>query len=114
MGRTTSQPDGASKDGDTIDAALAKRPRVLCARCAAPMFWARAAESGKAIPIDYEPEPKGNLVVAAVGADLNRLGTTAYWVGPYSEEEDDGFDIRFVSHFVTCPMADEFRKKGGR
>jgi len=99
----------ASVEPETIDAAIANRPKALCARCAAPMFWARAAESGKAIPIDYEPDPKGNLALTRTGS-----ASRGYWVGPYTPIEDDGFDVRWVSHFVTCPMADEFRRKGRR
>lgn len=78
-----------------------------CKSCGAPILWATALKSGKAIPLDAVPvdsstlrgrlavddESVGNIVRAATEEDV-RLGKMLY-----------------VSHYATCPHALEWRKR---
>ena len=69
-----------------------------CRSCGAPIRWART-EKGKRIPLDVEPVgnlPRGAFTLAVEGDDL-----LAKSVFPASY---------YVSHFATCPCADEHRK----
>jgi hypothetical protein len=71
-----------------------------CTKCPARVTWALTA-NGKRMPLDAEPVPGGNLEI--------KDGVIRY-VKP-----EPGVR-RYVSHFVTCPAAAQFRKAqiGGR
>jgi hypothetical protein len=72
-----------------------------CSSCKADVFWAMSA-GGKPLPIDPEPREDGNLVVRrALGG--GRVAVSAKGV-PAGEQ-------RYVSHFATCPYADQHRRK---
>ncbi|MFD3431133.1 hypothetical protein [Nocardia fluminea] len=75
-----------------------------CRSCSAPIAWRRTAE-GKRIPLDPEPVAGGNLMIAGNG--------TALVVGPTASPAINS-DIRYVSHFATCPNADSWRSKGAK
>jgi hypothetical protein len=77
-----------------------------CRSCGAPVQWGRVEPSGKAIPLDPEPTATGNLVVvrATYGAHGELVPVVRY-VGADTAGE------RFVSHFVTCPDADQWRSR---
>lgn len=80
--------------------------RGTCTSCGAPLLWART-ENGRPIPLDPEPRDDGNVYVDAHSvAHVSRRGPTAGQVAL-------GFDSgrRYVSHFVTCPQAEEHRKR---
>ncbi len=70
-----------------------------CNSCGAEIIWAHTA-SGKAIPLDAEPVPFGNLVVVP-GADGPRA---------LSVNIPGALGPRYVSHFATCPNANQHRK----
>lgn len=74
----------------------ARWPERRCRTCDAPIIWARTP-GGKAIPVDSEPRPDGNLVLEFNGEE----GVTARYVSEGGTH---------VSHFVTCPDADTHRK----
>jgi hypothetical protein len=65
----------------------------MCRTCSAPVMWATTT-TGKAIPLNPEPRPGGNI-------DL-RDGV-AHVVKP------DG-QARYTSHFSDCPQANGHRK----
>jgi len=76
-----------------------KRP--TCQSCRASIRWALTWPKGEWIPIDRDPTPTGNVACTRTGgivvarvipADRERAGT------------------RWVSHFTTCPNADEHRR----
>lgn len=72
-----------------------------CRYCGAPILWARTAK-GRRIPLAAVPVAGGNL-------DLDpAAGQVAYVAGPVSTE------VRYVSHFATCPSAGKARKGGSR
>ena len=78
---------------------------VRCSKCDAEIEFFRHFESGKSNPVDVLPSEKGNLV-------LDRPGNR-YRVATAEEIEvarRDGKNL-YISHFVTCPNAGEFRRK---
>jgi hypothetical protein len=80
---------------------------VSCRSCRAPVRWAFTVH-GKRIPVDPEPVDGGNLVLHE---DPNGGAPTAEVVpaGAQLLDGDDG--RRYVSHFVTCPNADQHRRR---
>lgn len=77
-----------------------------CRSCGAAVQWGRIEPSGKAVPLDPEPQPDGNLIV--VRATYDARGNLAPVVRVV--KGDPGPDVqRFVSHFVTCPQAELWR-----
>lgn len=78
-----------------------------CRSCTAEVFWARTA-SGKLIPIDAEPVDGGNVHVVTRRAD----GTPAtIRVATQDELGIHPDKSTYVSHFATCPSANEHRSK---
>lgn len=82
-------------------------PDAKCSECAAPIVWAKtvgAKGATKAFPVDPKPDPvKGNVTVTGGVAVVLRAA------------QADGARAAgqplYVSHFVTCPYADRFRRK---
>lgn len=72
-----------------------------CRSCNAPVVWATSATSGKAIPLDATPVDDGNLFL---DGDIAKS---------FKADEFDALfaPLRFVSHFVTCPQAGQWRRK---
>jgi hypothetical protein len=74
-----------------------------CAGCGAAIVWARNIETGNRIPLDvragvYQVASRGNEQIcrsATHEATLEKIGHTAM----------------LVSHFVTCPKRDQFRRQ---
>lgn len=75
-----------------------------CRSCHAPIEWA-VTDSGKRIPLDMDPAPDGNL------EPINKLpdGTLVVAVVPLAAAIP-AHDDRRISHFVTCPQADNWRR----
>ena len=71
-----------------------------CRACGAPMRWVKT-RTGKALPLDPEPVANGTIVLMPITevAVTIRRG----WDDP------DPLTPRYVSHFATCPAADQFR-----
>lgn len=67
-----------------------------CRSCAAPIIWART-EKGKAMPLDAEPDQRGNC-----------------WFDDGGKMRVGGADrpdrLRYLSHFATCPQAATHRR----
>jgi hypothetical protein len=63
--------------------------------------WA-LTESGKPMPVDIEPDPRGNLILYR-GHDLSMRCRVA----------GDGVKVgdRHRPHFATCPDADSWRQR---
>lgn len=77
---------------------------VPCRSCGAPMWWA-TTEAGKAIPLDDQPTPDGNL---AVHRDPNGV---LHARGLVLDEEPLEHEHRATSHFATCPHANQHRRR---
>ena len=73
-----------------------------CKSCGAPIFWAKTIK-GMPMPIDGEPSPRGNIVISEEGVALVYRDPSA--VAPRYADEP-----RYLSHFATCPNADDHRK----
>lgn len=73
-----------------------------CRSCGAPIVWRVNRATGKRMPIDYAPNPDGNIFVQ----DLETY-VMAGKPGPYGTPAE----WRHTSHFVTCPQRREWRKK---
>lgn len=77
--------------------------RSTCRSCKAPIVWAVTEKTGKAIPVDAEATPDGNIVLTAgAGSPVAHVLTADD--GPVDPE------ARFRSHFATCPNASTHRK----
>lgn len=70
----------------------ARTPRAECRGCKATVYWIHT-EAGKAMPVDCDVE--GGVRPSSGSAPL---GGVQYYAG------------RGVSHFVTCPQANGFRR----
>jgi hypothetical protein len=76
-----------------------------CRSCGAAIRWA-VTVNGKRMPVDDEPVPDGNLMLS--DPTPGAYAPTAAHVDPDALLLDD--PPRFVSHFSTCPNADQHRK----
>lgn len=66
---------------------------ATCGSCGAPLEWAKTLR-GRSIPVDPETVESGNLRV---------VDGIAYFGSPGSGDR--------VSHFATCPNADQHRRR---
>lgn len=81
-----------------------------CRSCEAPIVWAWTA-NGKRVPLDPEQRPDGNLEI--IGDHVDEDGRSAPLVRYLKKGEDLtllGPGERFVTHFATCPNAEEHRR----
>lgn len=60
------------------------------------------AVSGKLMPLDWMPDPKGNVVIVRQEPPLARMLRADEEVGP---------NETVLSHFATCPRAASFRRR---
>lgn len=72
---------------------------ATCRTCDAEIIWAKSATTGRPMPMDAKPDPKGTFVIISGKA---RAATA---------EDDRLFRDRFTSHFATCKDADEWRSR---
>jgi hypothetical protein len=70
------------------------------------MLWAINEKSGKGNPLDPEPVPDGNVIPTGETHEDGRM----YVRNLHKGEEPPPGTPRYVSHFATCPNAEEFRK----
>ncbi|HEY1309247.1 MAG TPA: hypothetical protein VGF24_37165 [Vicinamibacterales bacterium] len=75
---------------------------AVCKSCGAEIVWAKTIK-GRPIPLDRAPSQRGNVVLSDEGTALvyNSPGAIA----PRYQDSP-----RYLSHFATCPDADEHRK----
>lgn len=71
--------------------------------CGAEIVWAVVDASGKRIPLDPLPIDNGNI--AYLSSDTDHVEYVMPGGGLFEER------MLFVSHFATCPNADQFRKR---
>jgi hypothetical protein len=75
-----------------------------CRSCGARIVWAETI-SGRRMPVDADPAPDGNLVLAYSSPGAAPMAVV---VTPSQPMLDD--PPRYLSHFVTCPNAEHHRK----
>ena len=73
-----------------------------CRSCRRPILWAET-EKGRRIPIDPQPVTDGNIVLHERHLHQAQLAIVRLSI-------PTGTDIRYKSHFATCPQASKFRK----
>lgn len=76
--------------------------RARCSRCKAPIVWARTMLSetgrgGKAMPLDPDPNPAGNVAVRP-----QRKGELIARVLKKGEDHDHQVEVRAMPHAATC------------
>ena len=72
-----------------------------------PVYWVVWPKSGKRMPIDMKESPEGDILLS-YKREENIL--EASHVKHY-EGRDLAERRKFISHFATCPNADEHRRK---
>jgi hypothetical protein len=75
-------------------------PLDRCKSCDAPIFWAVAEVSLKSLPIDPQPAPNGNLQII----DKDRRPPIVRSLRVAERFAKKGL---YITHFVTCPFADQ-------
>lgn len=91
---------------------ICSKPRPLgkttaCRSCQSPVVWC-LTENNRRMPVDPDPDEKGNLVVAVRRGD--GMCVMRYLRPELAEEERAHGTRLYLSHFVTCPSADEHRR----
>jgi hypothetical protein len=78
--------------------------QLRCRSCGAKIFWAKTVR-GRAIPLDVEPSPKGNIILKG--------GLAHYITAATRAERADGEAVPevYLTHFATCPFAGTHRRK---
>lgn len=79
-----------------------------CSSCQAPIVWCTTYATGARMPLDPDPVIGGNVRVLDLHRDPPLVKVTGAAIDLF-DEQDDG--TRYVSHFVSCPNADEHRRK---
>lgn len=73
-----------------------------CRKCGAPMVWVTMDPSGKKNPLDPEPTTAGRVVFIGDPESQNPRARSL-------KKGEAATSETFVSHFATCPNADEFK-----
>jgi len=78
-----------------------------CGSCGTVIDWA-LLPTGKRIPVDRASagDPNGNLAVKRDGGKLHARYLKA-------GQQPEGGEKRGISHFATCPQADQHRRSRG-
>lgn len=78
-----------------------------CRSCGAAILWART-KNGKAMPLDAEPTPEGNVVLTGevVPSARGAVPICEVLAGP----DLFGAPLR-MPHHATCPQADKWRRR---
>jgi hypothetical protein len=71
-----------------------------CLLCGAAIIWRDHETTGRAMPIDAEPDDAGNVVLLPQGK---------YRILPLSERKLD--QVHYTSHMGTCPVYVERQKQ---
>lgn len=79
----------------------------FCRSCQAPVMWLENATTGKRAPIDAQISADGNITVLD-GTHYQVLGGTER-----QDALDEGWPLH-LNHYVTCPHAAAWKKRGAR
>ena len=79
--------------------------RERCDSCSEPIYWVRT-KTGKRMPIDVEPVPHGNLLLAA--AEIPPRVSVVSKAG-----RAPGTKL-YLSHFASCRYANQHRRDRAR
>lgn len=73
-----------------------------CRSCGKQVLWVRT-KAGELMPLDPEPNPNGNIIL------LDGVAITKGSGGLFEPSMPEG--PAYLSHFATCPHADQWRRK---
>ena len=76
-----------------------------CRSCGAPIRWCVTDANRKRMPVDPDPVEDGNVWVMRVEQGTPIIGVALHGSAVPASEA-----LRYVSHFVTCPDRDEWRR----
>jgi hypothetical protein len=76
--------------------------------CGKQFFWAVTEGQLKSIPVDPDPVPSGNLQL------VDPPDRRPPMVRSLSVAERFGKPALYISHFATCPFAEQHRTQGRR
>jgi 5'-3' exonuclease len=102
-----SRPPAGSGPASAAPGAPAAHDVCKAKRCRQKIRWAKT-ETGDSIPVDYAPDPQGNLV-----RFMRAPGDWRVRVLRKGEEPPAG-EPRWTSHFTSCPEATRFRGRDQR
>ena len=75
---------------------------AICRSCGAKLLWVEMASTGKRMPLDLAPSPRGNIAVSDMRPGKTPVGHVL--------KSTSSTDL-YLSHFVTCPQRGEWRSK---
>jgi len=81
------------------------KANATCRSCRMPIRWVMTA-NGKRMPLDPSPDPEGNVWIVGM-----EEGVPSVEVALTADAVPANVPFRYVSHFVTCPDRDSWRKK---
>lgn len=93
-----------------------------CRRCNAPIVFVASATTGKPIPCDptpvaiipVAPEHAKAIRATPIVSGVTEAGQVVRGIAPGDGTPPQAITMIRISHFATCPHADEFRKSKGR
>lgn len=77
---------------------------AACRSCGAAIRWVQTI-NGRRMPMDVEPAADGNVWLTGI-----KNGTPQVLVALTADAVPANVPVRYHSHFVTCPQADEWRR----
>lgn len=72
-----------------------------CKSCSARLWWVRSASTGKMMPLDSKPDPRGNISVED--------GQAHVLTGDVLNHYRDHRQPLYLNHFASCPNAARHR-----
>lgn len=81
---------------------------ATCTSCGRSIFWGKTEASNRRMPVDMHPVDDGNVLIVSREEERTPLLRVLK-----RGEEPPPEVSRYVSHFVTCPEAEQHRKKKG-
>ena len=87
-----------------------------CRSCGAKIHWVEV-RSGKKMPVDPEPidvdDMEDGMIVVTADGEIVRSEHGRLYVPGGKAWKGEGKGIEgFISHFATCPQANEWRRHG--
>ena len=79
--------------------------RDECGSCRAPIIWA-VTTRGKDMPVNADPAPSGGNIALDLRPGMDPLARVL------TVTQQFGRTSLYLSHFVDCPQAPRWRKRG--
>lgn len=80
---------------------------ATCQGCGAKVFWKANVKTGRAAPVNPEPDPNGNVIMVGNKYQvLTKQELAQRSIFDMGEPEQ----LRYTLHFANCKNADHFRR----